>query len=144
VDSRKYAIAEFAREMFGVSDTLQRAIAASEGREPPANASLLEGVRATERMLAGVFERFRLRKIAPLGEPFDPNAHEAMMEVDDASRPPGTVASVLEDGYAIHDRLVRLARVAVVRRRAGPANAETSLRASTSEPSRDGDELPSR
>jgi molecular chaperone GrpE len=120
-DSRKYSIAEFAREMLGVSDTLQRAIGAAESQDRPADAPLLEGVRATERMLAGVFERFGLRKIAPLGEPFDPNSHEAMMEVDDASRAPGTVATVLEDGYAIHDRLLRPARVAVVRRRPGPS-----------------------
>jgi molecular chaperone GrpE len=49
---------------------------------------------------------------------FDPMPHEALTQVDDPSRPPGTVVRVLEEGYTIHDRLLRPARVAVTRRRA--------------------------
>jgi len=47
---------------------------------------------------------------------FDPSLHEAVMEADDASQPPGTVIRVVEDGYTIHDRLLRPARVVVARR----------------------------
>ena len=118
-DARQYAVLELAREMLGVADNLQRAIAAAEGQQhrPAEDGSLIEGVRATERMLESTFERFSIRKISALAAPFDPNLHEAVMEVDDASRPPGTVAKVFEDGYTLHGRLIRPARVAIVRRR---------------------------
>ena len=117
-DARQYAVLEFARGMLGVADNLQRAIAAAEGQQRWAteDAPLIEGVRATERMLESTFERFGVQKLSPLGNPFDPNLHEAVMQVDDASSPPGTVAKVLEDGYTLHDRLVRPARVAIVGR----------------------------
>jgi molecular chaperone GrpE len=79
--------------------------------------ALIEGVRATERTLMHALERFRVRKIEALGAPFDPPLHEAVMEVDDGSYPPGSVARVLQDGYMIHDRLLRTARVAVANHR---------------------------
>jgi molecular chaperone GrpE len=124
-EARKYAVSEFAREMLTVWDNLQRTIAASERQsDGSADAALIEGVRATERILTGALERFGLVKIAALYAPFDPNLHEAVMEVDDASKPAGSVATVLEDGFKLHDRLVRAARVAVVRRRAEAADAQ--------------------
>ena len=118
-DARRYAVLELAREMLGVADNLQRAIAAAEGQQHrlAEDASLIEGVRAIERMLESTFERFSIRKISALAAQFDPNLHEAVMEVDDASSPPGTVAKVFEDGYTLHGRLIRPARVAIVRRR---------------------------
>jgi molecular chaperone GrpE len=64
-----------------------------------------------------VFERFGIRKIEALGARFDPALHEAMTEMEDESQPPGTVVRVLEDGYTIHDRLLRPARVIVAKRR---------------------------
>ncbi len=68
-------------------------------------------------MLMQALERYGVRKIEALGQPFDPALHEAVLEVDDALHPPGTVVRVLEDGYTIHDRLLRAARVAVSKRR---------------------------
>jgi molecular chaperone GrpE len=119
-EARQYAVASFAREMLSVVDNLRRAIAASESRpaESSSDAGLLEGVRSTERMLMQALERFGVSKIDALGKPFDPSLHEAVTEINDPERPPGTVAQVLEDGYTIHDRLLRPARVAVVKRRA--------------------------
>jgi hypothetical protein len=84
--------------------------------------ALLKGVRATERTLMHALERFGVRKIEALGAPFDPALHEAVMEVDDGSYPPGSVARVLEDGYMIHDRLLRAARVAVAKRRSNESH----------------------
>jgi molecular chaperone GrpE len=123
-DARQYAVSDFARELLAVADNLQRAIAAAERQPLAEDAPLIEGVRGIDRLLASIFERFGVRRIAALGEPFDPNLHEAMMELDETSGPPGTVASVLEDGYTIHDRLVRPARVAVVKR--GANSSQTS------------------
>ena len=116
-EARKYAIADFARELLAVADNLQRTIAAaSRSPETVEDQALIEGVRATERLLEHTFSRFGIQKIDALGKPFDPTLHEAMMEVDDPSQPPGTVVRVAEDGYKIHDRLLRPARVFVVKR----------------------------
>ena len=63
------------------------------------------------------FERFGVRRIAAEGAAFDPALHEAVMELDDPEATSGTVLQVLEDGYMIHDRLLRPARVVVAKRR---------------------------
>jgi len=112
---RKYAIADFARELLAVADNLQRTIAAASRHSPETveDQALIEGVRATERLLEHTLSRFGIQKIDALGKPFDPTLHEAVMEVDDLSQPPGTVVRVAEDGYMIHDRLLRPARVFV-------------------------------
>ncbi len=131
-EARKYAIADFARELLAVADNLQRTIAAASRHSPETveDQALIEGVRATERLLEHTFSRFGIQKIDALGKPFDPTLHEAMMEVDDPSQPPGTVVRVSEDGYKIHDRLLRPARVFVVKRN---AKTEPSLRVEEAE-----------
>jgi molecular chaperone GrpE len=124
-DARQYAVSDFAREMLTVADNLQRSIAAAEQHdaETSEDAALIEGVRAIARMLAQIFERFGIRKIEAVGARFDPSLHEAVMEVDDASVPGGTVVSVVEDGYSINDRLLRSARVIVAKRRTDEPSA---------------------
>jgi molecular chaperone GrpE len=118
-DARRFAIADFARELLIVVDNLQRTIDAADSQTPSAMeyAVLIEGVQATLRVLLGTLERFGVRRIDAIGQPFDPNLHEAMMEVDDPAQPPGTVTRVVEHGYTIHDRLLRPARVVVSKRR---------------------------
>ena len=115
-DAREYGISDFATELLSVVDSLQRAVASAEDRTP-ADAALLDGVRATHRQLLATLGRFGVKRIEALGASFDPNLHEAMAEVEDDSSPPRSVVSVLEDGYMIHDRLLRAARVAVAKRR---------------------------
>jgi molecular chaperone GrpE len=118
-DAREYGISDFAAELLSVVDNLQRAVASAEDRtdQTPADAAFLDGVRATQRQLLATLGRFGVRRIEALGASFDPNLHEAMAEVDDDPSPPGSVVRVLEDGYRIHDRLLRAARVAVAKRR---------------------------
>ena len=113
--ARQYAIVEFARELLPVVDNLQRTLEAAQRHSlaNPENAVLLEGVEATLRSLLRTLERFGVRPIKAQGKAFDPNFHEAVMQVDDPSAPPGTVMQVMEQGYTIHDRLLRPARVAV-------------------------------
>lgn len=120
-DARKFAIAEFARELLIVADNLQRTIDAAEKQAWPTaqSAALVEGVRATLRVFMQTLEQFGIRRIKALGERFDPNLHEAVMDEDDPSQPPETIVRVVEDGYMIHDRLLRPARV-VVSKRYGP------------------------
>jgi molecular chaperone GrpE len=118
-EARRNAVADFGRELLAVADNLQRAIAAAENGADANDAVLREGVRATERMLQVAFERFGIRRINALGEKFDPQLHEAVMEVEDTSHEPGTVVCVAEEGYMIGDRLLRPARVVVAKRPAG-------------------------
>ncbi len=117
-DTAKYAIAGFAREILAVGDNLHLALANIPAEARAADKwldNLAVGVEATERELLAVFERFGIRRIDPLGEPFDPNFHQAMTEVPGSGKPAGTVVEVLRSGYVIHDRLLRPAMVAVAK-----------------------------
>jgi len=118
-EARRFAIADFARELLIVVDNLQRTIDAADSKGPSTteNAALIEGAQATLRVLLQTLERFGVRRIQAISQRFDPNLHEAVMEVDDPAQAPGTVTQVVEDGYTIHGRLLRPARVAVSKRR---------------------------
>jgi molecular chaperone GrpE len=124
-EARRFAIADFARELLIVVDNLQRTIEAANSQRPSNsdNAALIEGAQATLRLLLETLERFGVRRIEAQGQRFDPNLHDAVMEADDSTHPPRTVIQVLEDGYTIHGRLLRPARVVVSKRRV-PAEAE--------------------
>ncbi|MGE5539805.1 MAG: nucleotide exchange factor GrpE [Gemmatimonas sp.] len=115
-ETAKYAMTGFARDMLPVADNLGRALAAvpaeSRGKDAAVDA-LIAGIELTDRELRSVFERHGIRRIDPMGERFDHNFHQAMMEVEDASKPSGTVVQVLQTGYVIKDRLLRPAMVAV-------------------------------
>ena len=133
-DARQYAISDFAREVLVVADNLKRTIAAAQRAETVEDAALIEGVRATERLLEHTLTQFGVRRIEALGQRFDPALHEAVMEVDEPSQPPGTIVRVVEDGYTIHGRLLRPARVFVARRGAN-ANSASELEPAEAEPS---------
>ena len=115
-DAQQYAITNFARELLQVVDNLRRAIGASAtDAEANKGDGLIEGVAATERILTQILNRFGVEELNALNEPFDPMKHEAVMETDKTDRPPGSVVQVLEDGYMLHDRLLRPARVVVAK-----------------------------
>jgi molecular chaperone GrpE len=125
-DERVYGIASFARDMLAVADNMRRALEAvtPELRET-ADAgvkALIEGVELTERELLKVLEKHGVKKLEPLGGKFDPNLHQAMYEVPDASVPAGTVVQVVQAGYTIGDRVLRPALVAVSKGGAKPAS----------------------
>jgi molecular chaperone GrpE len=115
-DAQQYAVTNFARELLQVVDNLRRAIAAGTADAEAKKAyGLLEGVAATDRILTQILNRFGVKEINALNEPFDPTKHEAVMETDETEHPPGRVAQVLENGYMLHDRLLRPARVVVAK-----------------------------
>ncbi len=118
-DARTYGIAAFARDVLDIADNLQRALDAvpAEAREAadPGLKALIEGVEITERSLHKTLEKNGVQKLSPLGEKFDPNIHQAMYEVPDASMPAGTVVQVVQDGYMISDRVLRPALVGVAK-----------------------------
>ena len=133
-DTSKYAIANFAREMLSVSDNLKRAMDSvdAETREKdPAVEQIMVGLEMTAREINNIFERSGIRTIEALGQKFDHNRHEAMFEVDDASKPAGTVVQEVETGFMLHDRLLRPAKVGVSK--GGPKeNGETENASSDS------------
>ena len=128
VDARTYGISAFARDILGVADNMHRAMAALDdelrAKADEATKVLLEGVELTERELMNVLEKHGVKRIEPLGQKFDPNRHQAMYEIEDASVPAGTVIQVMQGGYLIGDRMLRPARVAVAKGggKAAPAN----------------------
>jgi len=117
-DTAKFAVSAFARDLLSVADNLGRALSAitpeqKEQNEPLKN--IATGVEATERELLRVLESNGIKRVECLGQPFDPNLHEVMFEIDDASKTPGTIVQVLEPAYTIHERLLRPARVGVAK-----------------------------
>jgi molecular chaperone GrpE len=124
-DARAYAIANFARDMLGVSDDLNRALAAIPAEAKASGdagyKALIEGVELTERAMLNALERHGVKKLEPKGEKFDPNFHQAMFEIPDPSMPANTVAQVVQTGYVIGDRVLRPAMVGVSK--GGPKQA---------------------
>jgi len=121
-DARAYAIQKFARDLLGVADTLERALAADlGGSEDPAVANLVKGLELTHKSLMQAFEANNLKRVAPeAGEAFDPHLHQAMMEQPSETVEGGKVVQTLQPGYALFGRTVRAAMVVVAARGSGP------------------------
>jgi molecular chaperone GrpE len=113
---RKFGIERFAKDVLSVADNLGRALSVLPGDADaidPALRNVIVGVQATERELQSVLERHGIKRIESLGRPFNAEFHQAMMEVQDATVPAGTVVQELAPGYLIAGRLLRAAMVAV-------------------------------
>ena len=124
-EASKYAIANFARDMLTVGDTLRRALGSVDMDARKENAvieQMMVGLEMNEREIHNTFERFGIKAIEAMGEKFDHNWHEAMFEIDDATKPAGTVVQVVETGYVLKDRLLRPAKVGVSK--GGPATVK--------------------
>ncbi len=116
---KTYAVTSFAREMLTFADNLRRALehVPKEAREAAGEPwkGLAEGIEVTERDFLSRLGRFGVRKLEPLGARFDPHFHEALFELPDEQAPAGTVVQVIEDGYAIGERVLRPAKVGISR-----------------------------
>jgi len=124
-DAQQYAITNFARELLQVVDNLRRALGvAATDAKAGKDDGLIEGVAATDRILTQILNRFGVKELNALNEPFDPSKHEAVMETGETEQPPGNVVQVLENGYMLHDRLLRPARVVVAKPQQPPPPAE--------------------
>jgi molecular chaperone GrpE len=129
-DARVYGVSKFAGDIVDIADNLQRAIdAVPADAKASADAGLkafIEGVELTERSLLSALEKHGVKKIDPTGEKFDPNFHQAMYEVPDASVISGTVVQVVQAGYTIGERVLRPALVGVSKggAKAAPAASE--------------------
>ena len=116
-NAHRFGVERLVGELLAVADSLEAALAT--GGDDAAGA-LLEGNRATLKLLLSVFAKFGVTQIDPLGEPFDPEHHEAMTMVPNPDVEPNSVIDVIQKGYVLNGRLVRPARVIVA---APPAGA---------------------
>jgi molecular chaperone GrpE len=118
-DAKSYGVTSLARDMLTFADNLRRALdnVPAEVREAADNAlkAFVEGIELTERDFLSRLTRHGVRKLEPKGQKFDPNFHEALYEAHDESVPSGTVAHVVEEGFAIGDRVLRPAKVGVAK-----------------------------
>lgn len=122
---KKFAIQSFAKSLLDVADNLGRAASVTKESFTKIDASndtvgavpllktLLDGVEMTEKQLSEVFRKSGIEKYDPTNEQFDPNMHNAVFQVPDNSKPPGTVAVVIKAGYTLHERIIRPAEVGV-------------------------------
>lgn len=117
-DASKYAVSGFARDLLAVSDNLRRALEAAPAELQETNEvlkSLAVGIEATERQLLAAFDRHGVKKLQAVGQPFDPNFHQVMFEIENTGKPAGTVVQELQAGYVLNGRLLREAMVGVAK-----------------------------
>ncbi|KAL2316713.1 hypothetical protein Fmac_030589 [Flemingia macrophylla] len=124
-NSKRFAIQNFAKSLLDVADNLERASSVVKESFSKVDTStdsaeavnllktLLQGVEMTKKQLSEVLKKFGVEKFDPTNEPFDPHRHNAVFQIPDASKPPGTVAAVLKVGYMLYDRVLRPAEVGV-------------------------------
>ncbi len=104
------------RDLLPALDNLERALKAAPEKDPVA-----VGVRLVDKQITAALEKFDVKRFSAMGQPFDPNLHEAIQQVESADVPPGHVAAEFAQGYTIGGRLLRAAMVGVAK---APAGAE--------------------
>jgi molecular chaperone GrpE len=108
---RLYRNLGLVREILPVLDNLQRAVQAAKGTRDVEQ--LLQGVQMVVQQFTDALARNSIVAIQATGQPFDPNLHEAIQQLPSADHPPMTVLQEVEQGYQLHDRVVRPTKVIV-------------------------------
>ncbi len=110
--ARKFALEQFSKDLLPIMDNLERALDAAPENEELVR-PIAEGVELTLKSFADVLKKFKIEVVDPLGEPFDPQFHQAMSMVENPEVEPNTVTLVMQKGYILNDRLLRPAMVMV-------------------------------
>ena len=110
--ARKFALEGFCKELLPVIDNLERALEAAPDNEEVVR-PIAEGVELTLKSFMDAMNKFKIEVVNPLGEPFDPEFHQAMSMVENPDVEPNTVTLVMQKGYTLNGRLVRPAMVMV-------------------------------
>ncbi len=110
-ENRKFANEELIKALIPTVDNLERALAHSEGNSDLD--ALLEGIRMVHKQFMDTLVKFGVEQIVSLGKPFDPNFHQALMQVKTNDAPPNTVVSEVTKGYLLNGRLIRPSMVGV-------------------------------
>jgi molecular chaperone GrpE len=108
--AHKFAVERFTNEMLAVKDSLEAGLAV----ETATVESFKSGMELTLKQLSGIFEKFNISEINPLGDKFDAHKHQAIGMLD-SDQPANTVINVMQKGYALNDRVLRPAMVMVAK-----------------------------
>ena len=111
--AHKYGQDKLCIELLAVMDNLERAQEAASNSEDEAIKAIREGVDLTVKGFADCFKKFNIETVDPLGEPFDPQLHQAMSMQENTESEPNTVIAVMQKGYTLHGRVIRPAMVMV-------------------------------
>lgn len=113
-EAAQYGGSKLARDMLPVFDALNRALEAVNDDVRTLAGPMIDGIELTQRELLNVFSRHGITAVLPqVGEKFDPQMHEAMFEAPVPNTVAGDIIQVMENGFMIHDRLLRPAKVGV-------------------------------
>ena len=126
IDSIKYGSVNFARDILSPGDNLERALSAinEEEEHPQSIKNLIEGLLMVKKELSTALEKNGIKKIDSLDKKFDPNLHQALMEIENNDLDEGIVVQEIQTGYMMHDRLLRPAMVGVSKKPQKEAEAE--------------------
>ncbi len=121
-NTARYATKDFAKDLLPVADNLARAIhqaqvemGKSDKPSDPFFINLLQGVELTQKQLTDAFAKNHVVQMDDMGKVFDPEKHRVIQQVEDPSKPNGTIIENLQTGYMIHDRVLREAMVIVTK-----------------------------
>ena len=120
-DAFEFGSVNFARESLAILDNLQRAkIAIRNDKVLKDNKDLekfLENIRIIEKDLITIFEKNNIKRIIAENKKFDPNLHQAMTEIEDENKEPGTIIQEIQSGYMLGERLLRPSLVGVAKKK---------------------------
>jgi molecular chaperone GrpE len=123
-DGIDYALFRFGKEIIGIADQLSWAVGSVSSHDVQQNEGLYQGVSMTLGELERVFVQFGILKINALHQMFDPHMHQVIQEQEDTTFEPGTIVNILQNGYKMHDRLLRPAMVVVVKAPVTPSDQQ--------------------
>ena len=112
-NAHKYGIERLLQNLLPVLDSLEKAVEVSEAAASDDDDPQLEGIRLCSKLFVDVLTREGVEALDPLGEPFDPNLHEALSMIENPDLEPNSVMAVIQKGYRLNERLVRPAKVMV-------------------------------
>ena len=112
---RKYALEKFVKALIPVVDSLDMALEAGKSKAESAEDAMVQGVEATLRLFLKELSSFGVERIDPVGEPFDPNVHQAISMIPSKDVKPNCIVSVMQKGFILNGRVVRPAMVMVAR-----------------------------
>lgn len=110
--AHKFALEKFVRELLPVVDSLEKTVETSTG-DSDLLVRIREGAEMTLSMMLNTLGKFNVEQMDPMGEPFDPQVHEAMSMVPSPEAEPNTVVGVMQKGYLLNGRVVRPAMVMI-------------------------------
>lgn len=116
-DNSKFAISSFATDLLVLADVFNKALTNIK-EEDIVNDNLknfYQGIKLTQEELTRVFNKFHIKVISPLQEKFDPNLHETLYTKPDENQENNVICDVIENGYTLHDRLLRSAKVGIIK-----------------------------